>query len=473
MAQSQTLRFESALVNGKWQNNPTIVVRDGIIESISTSDNSKAACDLELVALPGMPNIHSHSFQRSFAGLSEYRTGETDSFWTWRELMYRFLDALQPEDLLTIARQLYLEMLSAGYTWVGEFHYIHHLVESQLSSGSIESSNRHEAGFENSRFLIEAASETGIGLCLLPVLYQRGGLDGAPMSGNQQRFGLSNNEFLKLLDFCRAQQRPEFKTGIAFHSLRGVSIENAKEVLKLIGQDAAQMPVHIHVAEQIKEVEDCLKFHRYRPVEMLMDQLPVGPNWCLIHATHMNDSEVSSVASSDAVVGLCPTTEANLGDGFFSAPLFQEFEGRISIGSDSHCAIDFRDELRMLEYGQRLNSQQRAILGNSEQSVGRYLYQSAAEGGAAALGINAGSIEVGKRADFTLVDPNHPSIAGIQGDRILDRLIFCNIGNPVSGAVVGGEIFLTESESFQRKIAESSKAFLAMMDRLQNESGQN
>jgi len=426
---SNVFRFQSALVGDHWQNNVRITVgSDGLIESIE-SDVSDS--DIEpIVAIPGIANVHSHAFQRGFAGLSEYRTAANDSFWTWRKLMYDFVGRLTPDDVYSIAKQLYSEMLAAGYTWVGEFHYLHNDIGGATYANIGEMSDA----------ITRAASDTGIGLCHLPVLYQRGGFDDEPIAPGQDRFVLSDDQFSELVEKCHSSlgDKPNAKVGIAIHSLRAASVHAATLAIDHLRKLDSAAPIHIHVAEQTAELDACQKTHGKRSVEFLFDNLPVDEHWCLIHSTHLNDQELKSIAESRAVVGLCPTTEANLGDGIFRAEEFLAAGGQISIGSDSHCSVDLREELRILEYGQRLTTRRRAVLGSDDVSVGRNLYCRAAKGGAQALGINAGEIAVGKRADFTLVDPLHPSIDGVEGDRILDRLIFANIGNPIAGVVVGG-----------------------------------
>ena len=435
---NKQFRFQTALVGDQWKRNVDISISDdGLIESIN--------CDVvdgdveKLIALPGMVNVHSHAFQRGFAGLSEYRTAANDSFWTWRKLMYDFVHRLTPDEVYQIAKQLYGEMLAAGYTWVGEFHYLHN------QAGGAAYANPGEL----SDAIFRAAADTGIGLCHLPVLYHRGGFENEPIAEGQDRFVLSTDQFCQLVDQCRAKAEllVNVEVGIAIHSLRAASVEAALAVIDHARAIEAKIPIHIHVAEQTAEIDACVEKHGRRSVEFLYDSLPVDEHWCLIHATHLNDAELEQIVKSKAVVGLCPTTEANLGDGVFRAEEFLATDGRFSIGSDSHCSVDLREELRILEYGQRLTKRRRAILGSDDVSVGRSLYCNAAKGGAQAIGINAGEIAVGKRADFTLIDPMHPSIDNAQGDRILDRLIFTNIGNPVAGIVVGGRLLDQKSSN--------------------------
>ena len=429
---NSTLRFRAALVDGQWQDNVQISVSpDGLIERIDSDVVSNESIE-NLIALPGMVNVHSHAFQRGFAGLSEYRTAANDSFWTWRKLMYDFVGRLTPDDVYATARQLYSEMLAAGYTWVGEFHYLHNYFGGATYSNIGELSDA----------IHRAAMDTGIGLCYLPVLYQRGGFGDEPIANGQDRFVLSNEQFYELVENCRSKwvDAANTKIGIALHSLRAVSVEAAVAAIEHVKRIDSQAPIHIHVAEQTAEIEACVATHRRRSVEFLFDSFPVDESWCLIHATHLSDRELEQIAASKAVVGLCPTTEANLGDGIFRAEEFLKLGGRICIGSDSHCSVDLREELRLLEYGQRLTTRRRAVLGTNDVSVGRNLYCHAAKEGARAIGINAGEISVGKRADFTLIDASHPAIDNVSGDRILDRLIFTNIGNPIAGVVVGGRV---------------------------------
>ncbi|MEM9411479.1 MAG: formimidoylglutamate deiminase [Planctomycetota bacterium] len=453
--QTKTLHFRSALVGNQWINEPVFsVFEDGTIWDISVAENDQQVDEsFDVVALPGMTNVHSHAFQRAFAGLSEFRSSQHDSFWTWRNLMYKFLLQLNPEDVFIIARQLYLEMLMAGYTSVGEFHYIHNDVNGKPYANACELSEA----------IIRAADEAGIGLCLLPVAYQRGGFDDSPLSAGQRRFSLSNQQLVSLFEELNPRTTSNFQLGVALHSLRAISIESANELLT---QVPTGLPVHIHIAEQTKEVDDCLAITGQRPVELLFNHFEVNPNWCLIHATHLNDEELKKIATSQATVGLCPTTEANLGDGIFRGSDFARLDGRFSIGSDSHCSVDLRDELRTLEYGQRLRDRSRAILCDDKISVGRRLYQETVCSGAKAIGFNAGEITVGKRADFTLVDPNHPAIAGFGEDRLLDRMIFCNADDPIIGSVVAGKVRMIDDNDFRNLVFDSRSRFLETCKKL-------
>ena len=319
---TKTIHFKSALVGEEWIDDPVFSVdSNGMITNIATaSANQQVSDSFDAVALPGMPNVHSHAFQRAFAGLSEFRTADNDSFWTCRKLMYDFLLKLSPEDIYIIARQLYVEMLLAGYTWVGEFHYVHNDIQG----------NHYACLSELSDAVIRAANDVGIGICMLPVLYQRGGFDDQPLSKGQQRFQLGNEDFLKLIENLSSHKSDNFNLGIALHSLRAVCVDSAKHVIDNIPDD---FKIHVHLAEQTKEIDDCLAKHSKRSVQFLLDHFDVDQRWCLIHATHLDDAEVSGIAKSGAVVGLCPTTEANLGDGIFRAKDYLDAGGKISIGS--------------------------------------------------------------------------------------------------------------------------------------------
>jgi formimidoylglutamate deiminase len=448
------LQFSAALLEHGWQDHVLMKVsQSGWIQSIYPPGSDAQPDEIyDAVALPGMVNVHSHAFQRAFAGLSEFQTGQQDSFWTWRSLMYEFVSKLSPDDIYLIARQLYLEMLLAGYTWVGEFHYLHHDLNGK----------RYSRTNEISKALLRAARETGIGLCLIPTLYQRGGFDDQRLQSGQKRFELANDEMLELVDSLPEDSDPSFNLGIALHSLRAVSIDAARSLLAAIENRRPDCPIHLHIAEQRMEVSDCIRRHAKRPVALLFDRFSVGPNWCLIHATHLDEAERDLIAQSGAVVGLCPTTEANLGDGFFPARPYLDSGGKIAIGSDSHCSIDFREELRLLEYGHRLRAGQRAVLGSSEQSVGRRLYQLASQGGGQAIGVATGVIAEGNRADLTLIDRNHPAIAGASNDRLIDRLIFCNADDPVIGVIVGGQLVSMDDPATQELVFRSEKDFLRL-----------
>jgi formiminoglutamate deiminase len=395
-----------ALLPDGWHQDVRIGIADGRIAGVMPGAAPEAGDQRAGLVVPGMANLHSHAFQRGMAGLAEQRGPEDDSFWTWREVMYRFVGRLSPDDLEAIAAQAYVEMLETGFTRVGEFHYLHH----DLSGGSYA-----DIG-EMSGRIAAAAQATGIGLTLLPVFYAQGGFGGKSPGAAQGRF-ISNPDFYaRLVERCRAVAAPlaGAVVGIAPHSLRAVSPDQMKTILPL----AQGGPVHIHIAEQVKEVEDCLAWSGRRPVEWLFDAAEIGPAWCLVHATHMTEDETRALARSGAVAGLCPITEANLGDGLFPLELFLREGGVFGVGSDSNVRIDLAEELRLLEYGQRLVRRARNVAASGPgRSTGRALFDGALAGGAQALGVAAG-IEVGAWADLVALDSDHP------GDRALDHVIF-------------------------------------------------
>jgi formimidoylglutamate deiminase len=446
---TQSLLFaESALLPDGWADDVLFEIgADGSLRNVlpnaSAHDGAAAATRLAGPVLPGMPNLHSHAFQRAMAGLTE-QVGQAggsaaDSFWTWRQVMYGFVGQLDPDQVQAIAAQLYVEMLKAGYTAVGEFHYLHHDPEGRAYADFAEMSER----------IVTAAQATGIGLTHLPVLYGYGGFGGQPAGSGQRRFLHDANAFLRLIN--RLMQRhgsnPQVRIGIAPHSLRAVTAEMLKEaVTGLDGLDATA-PIHIHIAEQVKEVEDCRAWSNQRPVEWLLNHQPLGPRWCLVHATHMTEGETGRLARTGAVVGLCPTTEGNLGDGFFQAPEFLRNGGTFGIGSDSHISVSLVEELRWLEYGQRLLYRRRNMLaagGSLSPSVGAALYRAALAGGAQALGRPIGRLAPGYRADLVVIDTEKPTLIGKAGDVLLDAIVFAGNENPVRDVMVGGRWVVTE-----------------------------
>lgn len=387
--------------------------------------------------LPGMPNLHSHAFQRAMAGLAEVSGAGADSFWTWRRLMYAFTARLDPEDVEAIAAQLYVEMLRAGYTAVGEFHYLHHGRDGRPYDDPAELSER----------VIAAAARTGIGITHLPVLYARGGFRDAPAGAEQARFVLDGDHFLDLVATLRRRHGddPNVAVGIAPHSLRAVPAALLAEAVAGFAAMESGGAIHIHVAEQQQEVADCLEETGQPPVAWLLDHAPVDRRWCLVHATHVSAAETAALAARDAVVGLCPTTEANLGDGLFPARAYCARGGRFGIGSDSHTSVNVAEELRWLEYGQRLTHQSRAVLaGGPSRATGAALYRAALAGGAQALARPLGVIAPGYRADFVVLDADSPVLAARDGDRLVDSWLFAGIGNPVRDVMVGGRFVLRD-----------------------------
>ncbi len=426
-------RFESVMTPDGWIAPGWVTVDDGG-GIAAVSDTAPAADEVTHVAghaVPGMPNLHSHAFQRAMAGLAERAGTGADSFWSWRETMYRFVAKLTPDDLGAIAAQLYVEMLKAGYTAVGEFHYLHHGPDGTPYDDPAENSSR----------LIDAAGRAGIGMTLLPVLYAAGGFGGAACDAGQRRFAMTVDDFLALvagLHARRAGDTAGIRIGIAPHSLRAVP--PAALAAALDGLDAidATAPVHIHVAEQLREVEDCLAWSGARPVDWLLDNAPVDGRWCLVHATHMTAQEAGRAAASGAVAGLCPTTEANLGDGVFGLAGWRDAGGRLGIGSDSHVSVSPVEELRWLEYGQRLAAQARNTAAAPGGSTGAALWRAALSGGARALGRPLGAIAAGLRADLVVLDSDHPALVGRDGDAVLDSWLFSGNTTPVRDVMAGG-----------------------------------
>ena len=386
-------------------------IRDGRIATISTGCQPSADDEICGIGLPGLANVHSHGFQRGLAGAAEFRGG-TDSFWTWRDAMYRFVTALSPEDVEAISALAYAEMLEGGFTRVGEFHYLHNDPTGSATTIPAEMAERIAA----------AADTTGIGLTLLPVFYERGGFDGRAPNPAQRRFCKTIEQFQNLVaksaDIVR--QLDGAVLGVAPHSLRAVSPASLAALAPLM----KDRPVHIHIAEQRREVAECEQTLKARPVQWLLDHAAVDSRWCLIHATHTDKTEIRNLAASGAVVGLCPISEANLGDGIFSLPDYLANGGRFGIGSDSNILLSGIEELRTLEYGQRLAHEARNIAaGETSSSTGRTLFDAACFGGAQALGSSAGLAE-GLPADIVALDGKSEIFAGRQGDSLLDSLIF-------------------------------------------------
>ncbi len=372
--------------------------------------------------IPGLPNLHSHAFQRAFAGLTEYRgqnpDGAQDSFWSWRTLMYRFANRITPDQLEAIATWLYLEMLQAGYTSVCEFHYVHHA----------EDGTPYADDATLAQCLLRAAKKTGIGLTLLPVLYQTSGFGGtAPVEG-QRRFIRSTDNMLRLLERLKPQCDAQgARLGLAPHSLRAVPPETWREVLAGLNAIDATSPVHIHIAEQTGEVDACLAWCGQRPVEWLLDHAPVDARWCLVHATHMTLQEYQRAAASGAVAGICPSTEANLGDGIFDMPLWLQHGGAWGIGSDSHATVNAAEELLLLEYGQRLQRRSRNVLASATQTqVATAMTLQAVVGGAQASDRAVGGLAVGQQADLVELDAEHLALAGLSAPDMLSAHVFAS-----------------------------------------------
>lgn len=398
-----------ALLPEGWVRDVTVELRDGRIHRVGPATGG----DRVEVLLPAPVNLHSHVFQRAMAGLTEFRSAGQDSFWTWRSLMYRFLDRLTPQDVEAIAAQVMVESAEAGFAGLAEFHYLHHAPGGEAYDDPAEMAGR----------ICQAARDTGLGLTLLPVMYQRGGCDGRALAGGQLRFGCDTDRFARLWALAAkhvAELAPDARIGIAPHSLRAVDKAGLTAALDI----APEGPVHIHVAEQLAEVVEVQAHMGARPVECLMHQMPVDQRWCLIHATQMTPQEVLDMAASGAVAGLCPITEANLGDGVFDAQRYLGAGGSFGVGSDSNVLVSLREELRTLEYSQRLARRGRAILATEDRSTGRVLWEGVAKGGARAAGRASGQIAEGMWAD--LVALSLDDVPGRSGDAVLDTFVFTN-----------------------------------------------
>jgi len=433
------LYAENILLNDGWASNKTITIEQGLITAIDTGMIEGAEIANGAV-IPGMVNCHSHAFQRAFAGFSEQGSEGQDSFWTWRKIMYQFLAQLTEIDAKNIAKQLYIEMLKMGYTRVAEFHYLHHDLDGSTYNASPTAENSTSLA-TMAQAIFDAAKESGIGLTLLPVLYQHSGFGAKSPSDGQKRFINSTEQFNQLVSDCftLSEQYSNTNVGIAPHSLRAVDKTSLLSAVEHVRSLDNQAPIHIHISEQQKEVDDCLAHFGKRPVQWLLDNVELDKYWCLIHATHINESERKGIIAKEAIAGICPTTEANLGDGIFPTTAFLAEKGTIAIGSDSHVSVNPIEELRWLEYAQRLIKQQRAILATDEEaSVGQNLWQQAAVGGAQSTNSNTGCLDIGKQADLLVLDKNKTKLFANANQHILDSMIFASQQNPVSDVMVNG-----------------------------------
>jgi formimidoylglutamate deiminase len=404
------LSAKTALLPHGWTRDVVVEIEGGRIARIAEGlPNDRAVGCL----LPAPVNLHSHAFQRAMAGMTERRSAGQDSFWTWRDLMYRFLDRLTPEDVEAIAAFVQMEMAEAGYAAVAEFHYLHHGVGGSAYADRAEMSARIAAG----------AAESGLGLTLLPVLYAQGGCDGRALTAGQRRFGNDMEGYLRLWEGAAralAHLPDDTVLGVAPHSLRAVSRSQLVEAVAI----APDAPLHIHLAEQVAEVREVEAAYGARPVDWLLANHAVDGRWCPIHCTQMEPGETLALAATGAVAGLCPITEANLGDGIFDGVRYAGAGGRWGVGSDSNVRIALSEELRLLEYSQRFRDRGRAMLATEEKSTGRMLYESVVAGGAQAGGRASGAIRVGDWADLVALDMAAVDLEGRAGDAILDAWIF-------------------------------------------------
>jgi len=419
----QSYYFDKAFVRGAWQQGVRIAVQDGLILSVDPSGDISGAEHVRGAAIPAMANIHSHAFQRSFAGMAEQRHEGQSDFWAWREAMYAASKSMTPARLEAVAAGLFMECLKGGYSHITEFHYLHG-ADMGLELAMAEA-------------LFAAADTAGVGLTLLPVVYNRGGFGNEPLNSAQQSFHLPIDRLQKLLEDLAPHTSGKHILGLAFHSMRAVGLSDMRAAYKLIGNDA---PIHIHIAEQQKEVADCFAAHDVTPIQWLVENMPVDQRWTLIHATHLLSEEVEEIVKHGAVVGLCPTTEANLGDGLFPVDDFLSQQGRLAIGSDSNVCRSAAEELRLMEYGLRLRFNKRTIAKSSDtDSIGTGLWRNAALNGHGAAGSSAGDIAVGKRADILVLDTNNLALTGKPDSSLLDSYIFAGNDSAVRHMMVDGK----------------------------------
>jgi formimidoylglutamate deiminase len=439
MSMQSRYRFPAAWLPSGWHRNVVVSVEpNGDIVDVATDDVVTTARLVQGAAIPGMPNVHSHAFQRAMAGLAEQRSSHSDSFWTWRETMYQLASRMTPEGLNSIAAQLYVDMLKAGYTSVCEFHYLHNQPDGRP----------YEDRAIMSQAVVDAAATSGIGLTLLPTLYQTSDFGGAAPTARQRQFTLETDEFLALVDGFRRslQASPQLETGIAFHSLRAVPADAMRSVLTA---ETDCKVVHIHVAEQEREVQSAQQHLGCRPIEWLVQQGVLDARWCLVHATHATHAELDGIAAANCVVALCTTTEANLGDGIFPLEAWMVRHGAFAIGSDSHIAISPGEELRWLEYEARLVRRHRNVLHDKDSaSTGSMLWRRACEAGARACGRAIGVIEPGKRADIVVLDLNQPLFAGRTDETVIDTFVFAGPPHAVRDVMVAGRWLVQEGRHF-------------------------
>ncbi|KQT69888.1 MULTISPECIES: formimidoylglutamate deiminase [unclassified Aureimonas] len=452
--QTRSLFARQALLPDGWASDVAIRLDEaGRIASIETDASPEGCETLAGPVVPALANLHSHAFQRAMAGLAETAGSGEDSFWTWRAEMYRTVGTVSPEDVEAIAAKLYVEMLKGGFSRVAEFHYLHHGPGGTPYADPAETSLR----------ILAAARTAGIGLTHLPVFYAHSNFGGAAPGEGQRPFLHDVDGFLSLLDrLAPACEKAGARLGLAIHSLRAATPDEMRAILSA---ETTGGPIHIHVAEQEREVEESVAWSGRRPVEWLLGEMPVDERWCAIHATHMTAAETEGLARSGAVAGLCPATEANLGDGIFPATAFLKAGGRFGIGTDSHVATDVAEELRLLEYGQRLRDRRRSRLATGPgASVGRTLHDAALRGGAQATGERVCGLTVGASADLVVLDGADPYIATASGDAILDRWLFALGAKVVRDVLVGGRFVVREGRHAADEAVDA--AFLTTLRRL-------
>lgn len=434
---------KKALLPGGWSDNVRIEIADGQISALQTDVSAASGDVLCGYIIPGLCNAHSHAFQRALAGHTEQRSpAGQDNFWTWRDRMYELAGRVDSQVLKAIARQAFCEMLASGYTSVAEFHYLHHDPANPEAVDSMFAA------------ISTAAVESGIRLTYIPVHYERAGFEDPEVAPHQQSFAMSLDEYLAHQDRVTATSAAAVNVGIGVHSLRAVRKESLQEIAKIAADRF--LPMHLHIAEQQREVDQCMTAYGRRPVEWLLENFPVSSSWCLVHATHMDAAEVEALAKSGAVAGLCPSTEANLGDGLFPLHDFLTHGGRIAVGSDSNVSINPFEELRWLEYGQRLASQTRNVVSLRDSHVGRELFLRVLEGGAAASGQASAGIDAGAAADFVVLSDDDPMFVGHDDESRLDALVFSGYPLPVERVMVNGDWHVIDAVHVRRDESRSA-----------------
>jgi len=428
-----TIFARKALLRKGWADDVRIRIADGVVEKIASGKQADSDDVVAGIVIPGLTNAHSHAFQRALAGHTEQRgPGDKDNFWTWRSRMYRLAGLVDAERLTAIARQAYIEMLTRGFTAVAEFHYLH------CEPGS---SKRGDAMLQA---IVTAAADSGIRLTYVPILYERAGFDQPEPTDEQRRFSMGIDEFVEHYEYARELADSKFTVAIGAHSLRAVSTSSIARLAELAKRDSC--PMHIHIAEQTAEVDQCIAQHGVRPVEWLLKEFSPDENWCLVHATHMDENEIAALCKTGAVVCLCPSTEANLGDGLFPLQPWLARGGRVAIGSDSHITINPFEELRWLEYGQRLVTQSRNIAAIRRTHTGRNLFEASLRGGAQASGNGSGDLEAGAPADLVVLDDQSPMLIGHDTESFLDALVFSGFTLPIERVMVRGDWQVLEGD---------------------------
>ena len=423
----------------------------GDISAVRTGAAAGMAERLPGPVLPGLADLHSHAFQRAMAGLGERAGPQGDSFWSWRDIMYSFIRRMAPRDIEAVATQLYVELVRHGFTSVCEFHYVHNDFDGE----------RYETPTELADRIVAAAAASGIGLTLLPVLYQASGFGGKAPNDGQKRFVLDDAAYADIVERLvrRHHRDPQVRVGIAPHSLRAVTPPALNSAIAILRKLDPSAPIHVHIAEQPKEVADCRAWSGTTPIDWLLANAPVDETWCLVHATHATPAEIAGMAKRRAVAGICPTTEANLGDGLFALGPFLAADGVFGVGTDSNVSTSPVEELRWLEYGQRLVHQARNIAQTREgASTGGFLFERARAGGAQASGRRTGELTPGWRADFVVLDEEHPAFVGRAPDTLVDAWLFCGNANPVRDVVIGGEWVVREGHHRHQEQAASDFA---------------